>query len=855
MKRIWFLFGCMGMLSFANVAQTGQLSPEFSKLGPGVNSAFMESHPVISPDGKTLFFSRKNHPQNIGEENLDDIWVSYLQADSSWTKAVNVGVPLNNKEANAVVAVDPSGTVLYLTDVYQSDRKEGVAVSRLIGRSWSFPERLAVDDFYNQSPQAAYHLSVDGRILLMSVQREEGLGKRDLYVSFENWDGEWTKPLNLGTIINTVGDEGSVLLAADGKTIFFSSDWHSSFGGFDLFVSRRLDDSWTNWSEPKNLGRGINTPGDDCCISMPAAADSIFFASSAGGQNSDLVRAALPPEFRPEPVVLFNGTVLNGETRKPLEAELVIQNLDESKNFKRLVANKNGHFELVLPYGSNLSVTAEKAGFIAISEWVELGDEHLEEPDFSPLNRMASGNADSLKFAKLEIDKLQVRVNGLALKVKKLEAARKEIRQKNSLPFSSNALSNDPKLDDLREEFDKQSYQNKLASEKEGTGEFTAKGTTVLEQPPLKIDTVNHFKGVDALSSRNILETRKSSNREAELADLKRNYYRSKGLEVPSGLQKNEKVVANVAESERTTFESLEREVNRSVERENYVEIKKDLQKDLLGEIKNNLSKQLNARERKFLKNSDFDRQLNSSFTETLKEEVQHRFSEAGKAKARSDWEKKLEGEMKKILSNEIKEKMRRSLKQEVRRDLSLEVEYRLAIERQKRLLKELTTKLQKQKLPEQKRKKNAVSRVSPPKEKEEKKERVFREIDMNIGLVPIKPGQVIPLNSVFFEVNQTTLKPASFTELNRLLTLLQSNPGLTVEFGVHANGDCTYSFAEELTSGRAAVLADFFIKNGIPERQIRFKGYGRTQPIASNNTLAGRKENQRVELMILKTE
>ncbi len=841
------------MLPISNFAQYRQLFPESSKLGPGVNSSFAESHPIISPDGRTLYFSRKNHPQNLGEENLEDIWVSYLEADSSWSKAVNIGLPLNNKEANSVVGVDPSGNVLFLTDVYHSDQKESVAVSRLVGRSWSQPERLPIEDFYNQSKQSAFHVSVDGSILMMSVEREEGFGGRDLYVSFGKPDGEWTKPLNLGPAINTVGEEGSVFLAADAKTIFFSSDWHSSFGGFDIFVSRRLDDSWTNWSQPKNLGRGINTPADDCCFSLPASADSIFFASNSGGDNSDLFRADLSPEFRPEPVLLFKGTVISAESRKPLEAKLIIRNIADSENFKRLNTKKNGSFELVLPYGSDMSIVGEKVGYFAICEFVELG-EPLEEPDFSPFETMASGNADSLKYSKLEIDKLQVRVNGLDLKMKGLETARNKIRQKNLLPLPLNSFSTDPKLDDLRDEFNNRRHPKKaIPSEKSKTGEFIAKGTTELGRLPQKIDTSVRWKGVDTLSSRRILQGTKSPNREVVLAEMKRNYFRSKGLEVPSALKESEEALVNISKPEKHTFEDMESHVFWILEKENYVEIKKDLQKDLLGQVKEKLYKQLNARERKFFKNSDFDNQLHSSLSEAIKEEVQQRFSEMERLEPQSAWEKKMEEEMKKILSKEIKAQMRRNLKEEVRNELALELEYALTKERQTRLREELAAKLQKEKLTEQKRKKIEVRRNPPPKEK--KGARVFREIDMNIEMAPIKPGQIIQLNSVFFEVNKTILKPASYDELNRILTLLQTHPGLMVEFGVHTNGDCTYSFAEELTSGRAAVLADFFIKNGIPKNQIQFKGYGRTKPIASNSTLMGRKKNQRVELTILKTE
>jgi len=72
------------------------------------------------------------------------------------------------------------------------------------------------------------------------------------------WDGiTATKPVNMGSVINTEFEESSPFLANDMKTLYFASKGHNGYGGYDIYVTERLDESWTNWSAPKNLGHAI----------------------------------------------------------------------------------------------------------------------------------------------------------------------------------------------------------------------------------------------------------------------------------------------------------------------------------------------------------------------------------------------------------------------------------------------------------------------------------------------------------------------------------------------------------------------------------------------------------------------
>lgn len=133
------------------------------------------------------------------------------------------------------------------------------------GLKWGQPAPVKIDDYKNQSNYTSFYISPDGEKMFMALQEDttETFG-RDIYISFLNNDGKtWGKPHNLGTTINTISDESSPFIDGDGYSLYFSSAGHEGYGEHDVFISERLDDSWLNWSEPRNLGNRVNTPGSD----------------------------------------------------------------------------------------------------------------------------------------------------------------------------------------------------------------------------------------------------------------------------------------------------------------------------------------------------------------------------------------------------------------------------------------------------------------------------------------------------------------------------------------------------------------------------------------------------------------
>ncbi|MEN3026656.1 MAG: OmpA family protein [Chlorobiota bacterium] len=240
--------------------------------------------PLLSPDGKRLYVDRKHHPRNTGGmRDPDEIWYAERLSDGSWSELRNVGPPLNTPGSDVLCAFSPDGREALVFGIYRPDgsKQSGFSVSRWTDSGWGFPQPLRIRNFYNLSQHYYATWSPDRRVLILSLQRLDSYGGLDLYVSrYDSLSGEWTEPENMGPVLNTSGMEGSPFLAPDGRTLYFFSTGHRGSGGMDLFMSRRLDESWKQWSTPVNLGPEVNTPADEASISLTSRGDTAYIVSA-----------------------------------------------------------------------------------------------------------------------------------------------------------------------------------------------------------------------------------------------------------------------------------------------------------------------------------------------------------------------------------------------------------------------------------------------------------------------------------------------------------------------------------------------------------------------------------------------
>jgi outer membrane protein OmpA-like peptidoglycan-associated protein len=381
------------------------------RLDERVNSPYEELKPILSPDGKRLFFGRKFHPDNVGGvEDYEDIWVSELDTvKNEWKEAKNVGAPLNSDGPNWVSSITPDGNTLVLLLGNEYDEKKdkmysGVSVSSKEGDSWSKPQSLQIDEFYNTSEKANFYLANSRKTMIMSVNRDDSYGDRDLYVSFEKRDGTWTAPMNLGETVNTATDETSPFLAADDKTLFFSSSGYVGFGKSDIYMTERLDDTWQNWSEPYNMGPQVNSSGDDLFFSMPAEGNFAYYTKEDSVGNMDIYRLEMPLFNELNPVITITGRIVDSKTQEPLDAIVSYETLDGKEVGKVRTDPTTGEYKIVLPAGQEYQYIVNVDGYLPISENVDLTDQK-ESKSFtndmimSPIEKKAEIVLNNVFFA------------------------------------------------------------------------------------------------------------------------------------------------------------------------------------------------------------------------------------------------------------------------------------------------------------------------------------------------------------------------------------------------------------------------------------------------------------------------
>lgn len=402
------VFVCvMGLALLAPVHAVSQESfPERVNLGPMVNSEYNEVLPVIAPDGKTLYFVRKDHPENAGRARRDDIYVSRLQEDGNWGPAANIGAPLNDEGFNFVCTVMPDNNSLLLGNRYYRDgsQDEGVSLTTRSDSGWSFPVHIEIRNIGNLSDLSEYTMSPDGRVVIMSVLRADSIGGRDLFVSMRREDGSWSDPANMGPTINSPFQDITPFLAADGTTLYFSSDRPGGYGSNDVYMTRRLDYTWKNWSPPRNLGYPINTSGWDAYYTVPANGEFAYFVSTSSGYGkSDLFRIALPESARPMPVMLVSGKVRDVDG-KIVPAVIEYERLSDGKPVGSSHADPvTGAYSIALPLGHEYGLHAESDGYYPVSahlDLTELGnfDEVQRDLVLAPLTRGSSIRLNNVFF-------------------------------------------------------------------------------------------------------------------------------------------------------------------------------------------------------------------------------------------------------------------------------------------------------------------------------------------------------------------------------------------------------------------------------------------------------------------------
>lgn len=420
-------------------------------LGDKVNTAYNEYGAVISADESVIVFTARR-PNSTGgkidpglNENFEDIYISYKDENGQWTEAQNVGKPVNSDDhdANCGIAADGQRFVIYLGKSGNGDLYESV----LNGDEWSKPESFGKrinTDFHESS--ACY--SPNGRTLYFVTNKPGGIGEHDIYYSQLDEKGKWGEPVNIGPVINTKYNEEAVYMHPDGKTLYFSSEGHSSMGGYDIFKSI-YDEKTGKWGEPINIGYPVNTVDDDVFFVISADGRRGYYTSqmkdSRGGRDLYMI-TFLGPE---KPMVLNNEdqliasqaapvkevviapavqiqeaqlTILKGVisdflTKQPLEADIEIVDNQANKVIATFKSNsKTGKYLVSLPAGKNYGIAVKKEGYLFHSENFDIPNTAAfqEVEKNIELKQFKVGNKIVLKNIFFDLDKATLRPESTA---------------------------------------------------------------------------------------------------------------------------------------------------------------------------------------------------------------------------------------------------------------------------------------------------------------------------------------------------------------------------------------------------------------------------------------------------------
>ncbi len=356
---------------------------KIENLGFNINSNLAELRPTISADGNLLFFICENHPYNTkyhSISNSQDIWYSERDSSGKWSEAVHMDYPLNTYHYNAVFWISPDNNRILIRNAFIDGDYAGNGVSMSYRRKdggWSKPEALRIKNYqkYDRGRQNGASMAQDGQTLLLYMTEEKGSFENDIYVSFLQPGDWWSEPKSLGKKINLPKhNEMTPYVAADGETLYFSSNRSGGLGDNDIWMSKRLDKTWQKWSDPVNLGSPINTEDWDAFFTLDAGGEYAYMSTNLSGfGESDIVRVKLLEREKPDPVVIVSGNVYNKKNGKPLCASLLYETLpDGAEAGNGISSPQDGSFKIVLPYDKNYLIRATADKFFAQSENLNL---------------------------------------------------------------------------------------------------------------------------------------------------------------------------------------------------------------------------------------------------------------------------------------------------------------------------------------------------------------------------------------------------------------------------------------------------------------------------------------------------
>lgn len=346
---------------FAGNAVQHPVKVQKKSMGDTVNFLNSQFFPVMTADDETLIFT------GLTENKDENIYITH-RIPGGWDVPEEISKTINTANNEGTCSISADGRTLVLTACNRPDSYGGcdLYISKKQGNEWSAPQNLG-ETINSRSWESQPSLSADGRTLYFASDRRGGQGKLDIWYSVLKNKGIWSEPKNLGPGINTPDDDNAPFIHANGRTLFFASNGLPGMGGFDIFLSQKVD---TTWSAPRNIGYPINTQTDQVALYISANGKKAYYTddnSEKTAGRSLLYTFDLPDTLQNlvTPTRYAKGNVVDKKTQKPLSCSIELYDLKVQQKVAEFSSDaQTGSFLAVLNKGSEYAFYVSKAGYL-----------------------------------------------------------------------------------------------------------------------------------------------------------------------------------------------------------------------------------------------------------------------------------------------------------------------------------------------------------------------------------------------------------------------------------------------------------------------------------------------------------
>ena len=348
----------------------------------GPATADDEYLPMLSPDNRYLFFTRKSEINNrdnaFGPKVRELLSQSSQMSLDSFSRGIPMPEPFNQGEYQGGNCISVDNKMMFVTvvsmesiqgrgfanaDIYYTELKDG---------AWTDLKSIGANINGRTTWEGQPSISSDNRTLYFASARgEDNFGGMDLYKSVRNSDGSWSNPINLGDKINTNGNDKSPFVHSDSYTLYFSSDGQIGIGGYDIYFAKIDDDK--NFKEPKNLGYPINTEEDEHGFIVSTDGKYGYFSSNMGGKGLDIYSFELYKEARPEKVVFLRGKIESKDPDAAKGMTIELKNTTTNEVTQGVVDESSGEYVAVIKASEKepVMMMAKKDGYAFTSQYID----------------------------------------------------------------------------------------------------------------------------------------------------------------------------------------------------------------------------------------------------------------------------------------------------------------------------------------------------------------------------------------------------------------------------------------------------------------------------------------------------